>query len=199
MEKPSGLSLAHKLAKLHTTPAPIPSGYDKPVFGFPVPTCCGDTQQENDLTDSWAEFYAEHRLLAILKKSERTNGKDTALRAMVEKTAREIVPRLIDDKHLNGGKGVVPVVVHGDLWSGNRGHGRMGGEGAGVVDLVFERSWGYAHGEYELGIMRMFGGFGGAFLREYHQLCPKTEPVGEYEDRVQLYELYHHLNHHVSS
>ncbi len=33
----SGLSLAAKLAKLHTTPAPVPDGFDGPVFGFPVP------------------------------------------------------------------------------------------------------------------------------------------------------------------
>jgi len=32
---------------------------------------------------------------------------------------------------------------------------------------------------------------------EYHTLCPKTEPANEYEDRVALYELYHHLNHHA--
>ncbi|KAG8526316.1 uncharacterized protein KY384_000309 [Bacidia gigantensis] len=195
-EKGSGLSLAQKLAKLHNTPAQVPEGHDRPMFGFPVPTCCGDTVQENDWTESWADFYANHRLLAILKKSERTNGKDNPLRAMVEKTAREVVPRLIGDSHLNNGKGVTPVVVHGDLWSGNKGRGRIGGQGA-VEDVVFDPSACYAHGEYELGIMRMFGGFGGNFLKEYHQICPKTEPVGEYEDRVSLYELYHHLNHHA--
>ena len=153
--------------------------------------------------------------MAILKKSERTNGKDPTLRSLVEKTVTETVPRLIGDKHLNGGKGVTPVVVHGDLWSGNKGRGRIGGQGA-VEDVVFDPSACYAHSEYELGIMRMFGGFGGSFLKEYHQLCPKTEPVDEYEDRVNLYELYvefdqraiartklnesvryHHLNHHA--
>lgn len=184
------------------------------LFPFHV-ACCGDTEQPNDYTDSWADFYAQHRLLAILKKSERTNGKDPTLRSLVEKTATETVPRLIGDKHLNGGKGVTPVVVHGDLWSGNKGRGRIGGQGA-VEDVVFDPSACYAHSEYELGIMKMFGGFGGSFLKEYHQLCPKTEPVDEYEDRVALYELYvkfdqralarttlnervryHHLNHHA--
>lgn len=43
----SGMSLAEKLAKLHSTPVEIPEGYDRPQFGFPVPTCCGDTVQEN--------------------------------------------------------------------------------------------------------------------------------------------------------
>ena len=194
-EKASGMSLAEKMAKLHTTPAPIPEGFEKPVFGFPCVTCCGDTEQPNDFNESWADFYAKNRLLAILKKSERTNGKDGSLRALVEKTATEIVPRLIGDEHLNNGEGVTPVVVHGDLWSGNKGRGRIGGQGA-IEDVVFDPSACYAHSEYELGIMQMFGGFGG-FMREYHQHVPKTEPVGEYDDRVKLYELYHHLNHHA--
>ena len=181
----SGMSLAAKLAKLHTTPAPIPDGYSKPVFGFPVTTCCGDTEQPNDFTESWADFYANNRLLAILEKSERTNGKDASLRSLVEKTATETVPRLIGDNHLNNGKGVTPVTVHGDLWSGNHGRGRIGGRDP-VEEVVFDPSACYAHSEYELGIMQMFGGFGS--LKEYHELCPKTEPVSEYKDRVKLYE-----------
>lgn len=32
-------------------------------------------------------------------------------------------------------------------------------------------------------------------MKDYHQMCPKTEPVSEYDDRIKLYELYHHLNH----
>ncbi len=43
----------------------------------------------------------------------------------------------------------------------------------------------------------MFGGFGPTFMRDYHRMCPKTEPVNEYEDRVKLYEVYHHLNHYA--
>ena len=64
-------------------------------------------------------------------------------------------------------------------------------------DVVFDSSACYGHSEFELGIMKMFGGFGGSFLKEYHKLVPKTEPAEEYEDRVALYELYHHLNHHA--
>lgn len=184
----SGMSLAAKLAKLHTTPAPIPAGFSKPVFGFEVTTCCGDTEQPNDFTESWPDFYAKNRLLAILKKSERTNGQDASLRALVEKTVSETVPRLIGDDHLNNGRGVTPVVVHGDLWSGNKGRGIIGGKGA-VEDVVFDPSACYAHSEYELGIMQMFGGFGSSFMKEYHQICPKTEPVEEYTDRIKLYEL----------
>ncbi|KAL8683958.1 MAG: hypothetical protein Q9186_000169 [Xanthomendoza sp. 1 TL-2023] len=184
----SAMSLAAKLAKLHTTPAPIPVGYSKAMFGFPETTCCGDTAQPNDYKDSWATFYSENRLLAILTKCERNHGKDAEFRSLVEKTANAVVPRLIGDDHLNDGKGVTPVVIHGDLWSGNKGKGQIGGEGP-IEDVVFDPSAVYGHSEYELGIMNMFGGFGKSFFDEYHDLCPKTAPIEEYQDRVSLYEL----------
>ncbi|KAL5114941.1 hypothetical protein ACEQ8H_007188 [Pleosporales sp. CAS-2024a] len=190
-------SLAQKLAKLHTTPAPIPEGYERPVFGFHVTTCCGDTPQDNSYHESWAAFYAENRLRFILGRAEKSNGSDKDLHTLVEDTASRVVPRLLGDKHVNHGKGIMPVVVHGDLWSGNAGVGVIGCDNGEPQDVVYDASACYAHSEYELGIMNMFGGFGGSFLDEYHELCPKTEPAEEYHDRVKLYELYHHLNHYA--
>ncbi|EEQ87438.2 fructosamine-3-kinase [Blastomyces dermatitidis ER-3] len=192
-------SLAEKLAQLHTTPAPVPDGYSAPQFGFPVPTCCGDTAQDNSYRSSWASFYAENRLRFILQRAEAGNDlggqRDGELRRLVERTIAQVVPRLLGDEHLNKGRGVTPVVVHGDLWSGNAGRGSLAGRK--VEEVIFDPSAFYGHSEYELGIMRMFGGFGGRFLEEYHELCPKTEPVEEYKDRVALYELYHQLNHYA--
>ncbi|OAQ80364.1 fructosamine kinase [Purpureocillium lilacinum] len=188
----SGLSLPAKLAKLHTTPAPVPEGFDKPMFGFPVPTCCGETAQDNSWRDSWADFYADNRLRAILRAGMRNQGPDSALADAVEAVASRVVPRLLGGERLRPAP--VPVVVHGDLWSGNHGRGRIAGAG-GVEEVVFDPSAVYGHAEYELGIMRMFGGFGAAFWNEYNELVPKAEPREEWEDRVALYELYHHLNH----
>ncbi|KAA8615004.1 phosphatidylinositol-4-phosphate 5-kinase fab1 PtdIns 4 P-5-kinase [Pyrenophora tritici-repentis] len=190
-------SLAAKLAKLHTTPAPNPEGYDKPMFGFPATTCCGDTPQDNSYKESWADFYAENRLRFIVRYAEQRGRRDGEVRKLVERTASEVVPRLIGDAHLNNGKGVTPVVVHGDLWSGNASVGVIGSDKGEPEDVVYDSSACYAHSEFELGIMKMFGGFGGSFLKEYHEICPKTEPVEEYADRVKLYELYHHLNHYA--
>ncbi|KAK3321231.1 fructosamine-3-kinase [Cercophora scortea] len=187
----TGLSLAAKLAKLHTTPAPPPPGFPRPMFGFPVPTCCGATQQDNTFTESWPAFFANNRLQHVLRQGIRENGPDRDLEAAVETVASKVVPRLLGEQTLRGG--VVPVVVHGDLWSGNHGRGRI--DGGAVEEVVYDPAAVYGHSEYELGIMRMFGGFGEAFWSEYGRLVEKAEPRDEWEDRVKLYELYHHLNH----
>lgn len=179
--------LARKLARLHTVPAPIPAGFTQPQFGFPVTTFCGDTPQDNAYKESWADFFAHNRLHPVLKRCEANHGEDAGFRELVETVVSRVVPRLLGDQHLNNGDGVVPVVVHGDLWCGNAARGKLA-DGP-IADIIFDPSACYAHSEYELGMMRMFGGFGKTFLEEYHRLCPKTEPVNEYDDRITLYEL----------
>lgn len=183
--KGTGKSLAQKLAKLHTTPAPIPEGYDKPQFGFSVPTCCGSTVQPNDYNPSWASFYANNRLRSILHACQESNGHDSSFERLVETVASRVVPSLLGDDHL---KGITPVVIHGDLWSGNYSKGIIAGAG-GVEEVVYDPSCVYGHNEYELGIMKMFGGFGQGFWDEYAKLVPPSEPKEEFEDRVALYEL----------
>lgn len=181
----SGDSIAQKLAKLHTTPAPVPEGYSKPMFGFPVSTCCGATPQDNSWKESWAEFYAENRLRGILKEAQRNQGSDPELAKAVETVAGQVVPRLLGNDRV---KGVAPVVIHGDLWSGNHSRGQIAGKG-GCEEVVYDPSAVYGHSEYELGIMRMFGGFSRHFWDEYLKLVPKAEPKEEWDDRVLLYEL----------
>jgi protein-ribulosamine 3-kinase len=210
----SSSSLATRLGKLHNTPAPPDLETGQRRFGFPVPTFCGDTRQPNRFHASWADFYANERLTMILHECERRNGKEPSLRQLVERTVRLVVPTLLANGHLGYGKNghgsdIIPVVVHGDLWSGNAGRGRIVGHGGRssnnkqkqadqengdgdeyeIADVVYDPSACYAHSEYELGIMRMFGGFGTAFFDAYHQIVPKTEPVDEYNDRGKLYEL----------
>ncbi|KAH6656186.1 fructosamine-3-kinase [Plectosphaerella plurivora] len=187
----SSVSLARKLAKLHTTPAPVSDGFDSPMFGFPVTTCCGATPQDNTWNASWADFYAEKRLRSICRAGIKSNGADRELEAAVDKVASSVVPRLIGPQTMQS---IQPVLIHGDLWSGNHGRGQVAGQG-GSEEIVFDPSAVYGHSEYELGIMHMFGGFGAAFMKEYDRLVPPCEPVAERGDRIALYELYHHLNH----
>lgn len=39
----------------------------------------------------------------------------------------------------------------------------------------------------------MFGGFNSAYFSAYHKMIPKSPPVDEYDDRVELYTLYIYL------
>lgn len=121
----------------------------------------------------------------VLKKAALNNGSDAELTKAVETVANKVVPRLIGDDVV---KGIVPVVIHGDLWSGNHSRGQIAGCG-GCEEVVYDPAVVYGHSEYELGIMRMFGGFSPHFWEEYNKLMPKAEPVAEWDDRVRLYEL----------
>lgn len=89
---------------------------------------------------------------------------------------------------LGGKKGIQPVLVHGDLWEGNKAKEKFD-DSEGIESVTFDPACCYAHSKFELGIMRMFAGFSAAFFNEYHHLVPKAEPKSEYDDRMELYEL----------
>ncbi len=184
----SGLSLTQKLAQLHNSPPPVLKGFNKPMFGFHLMTCVVGTPQNNSWNHSWPKFFAENRLKAVWKIVEKNHGTDSELQNLLDRVVKEVVPGLLRNGHLGGSVGVLPALVHGDLGSGNKAKGRIGGKG-GVEDVIFGPSSCYAHSEYDLGIMRMFGGFSAGFFREYHRLIPKTHPKAEYDDRLSLYEL----------
>ncbi|CCG81649.1 Phosphotransferase enzyme family protein [Taphrina deformans PYCC 5710] len=161
-ERPDGTTLAHKLATLHATSSHAGSG-----FGFPVATCCADTVQRNAWRQSWTEFFIEQRLRPISTLGD--NAHDGDLASLVDRAAQRAVPRLLDVLRIR------PALIHGDLWSGNQRAG-----------YVFDSCALFAHSEFELGIMSMFGGLART-VHEYHQFKPKDEPTAEYDDRVALY------------
>lgn len=61
-----------------------------------------------------------------------------------------------------------------------------------MFSVVFDPASFYAHSEYEFGIMKMFGGFSSAVYSAYNEIIGETKGIRK---RVQLYELFHHLNH----
>lgn len=77
-------------------------------------------------------------------------------------------------------------VLHGDLWSGNFMVTSM--RGAALVDPAAY----YGHRETDLAMTELFGGFQPGFYDAYREAWP-LEPG--YEDRKELYNLYHLINH----
>jgi len=150
-------------------------------FGFAGPTYCGATRLQNGWFHSWEACFGAlvGDLLAQLAKK----GRYASLCAKGERIQQEVIPRLL------GPLVIQPVLLHGDLWSGNIGQSEDGDP------VVFDPASYYGHNEADLAIARIFGGFPESFFKTYHEHLPKTEPVEQYDLRSDLYQLFHYLNH----
>ncbi|KDQ63293.1 hypothetical protein JAAARDRAFT_29311 [Jaapia argillacea MUCL 33604] len=151
-------------------------------FGFGVPTYCGATRQENGWFPSWEECFDS--LIGGLFEGLRRKGRYAELCAKGEKVRERVIPYLLRPLVIQ------PVLLHGDLWSGNAGVDRGTGE-----PVIFDPSSYYGHNEADLAIARIFGVFPRSFFTTYHLYMPKSDPVEQYDLRGDLYELYHYLNH----
>jgi len=78
-----------------------------------------------------------------------------------------------------------PVLVHGDLWSGNL---HMAATGAALIDPAAR----WAERGVDLAMMRLFGGFPPAFWDAYQALRPVPREI---EEAVPLYQLLYLLVH----
>ena len=79
-----------------------------------------------------------------------------------------------------------PALVHGDLWSGNAALLQAGG--GSIFDPAVYRG----DREVDLAMAQLFGGFPRSFFAGYEQEWPLEAGHGR---RVELYNLYHLLNH----
>ncbi len=76
--------------------------------------------------------------------------------------------------------------MHGDLWSGNF----MVDENGNPV--LIDPAVYYGHREADLAMTKMFGGFDSTFYSAYNEEFPLSY---DWEYRMDLYKLYHVLNH----
>lgn len=167
-------NLGKKFATMHTH-GRSPNG----KFGFHVPTHCGATQMDNTWTDTWQSFYADRRIGDMIRRIG-----DSQLSAVEQDLRKYVYPLLLDTLG-----DVKPVILHGDAWSGNVA---WTPKGSGIL---FDPSSWYGHNEADLGITHCFGGFTKAFYDGYHSVLPKAEPAEYYDERIELYKLFHWLNH----
>ncbi|KAI8824430.1 ketosamine-3-kinase [Fimicolochytrium jonesii] len=166
--------LASKLAEMHKCPSP------NGKFGFDVVTMCGSTPQDNTWESDWPTFLLKRRFEPLLQMVLEKHPGDKELRSLG--------PRVMDGvATLFKGLDVRPSLVHGDLWSGN-----WGVDSARQEPLIFDPAASYSHAEFDLAIMKVFGGFSADFFNAYHEVHPKHSG---FEVRLQLYQAYHYLNH----
>ncbi|XP_055448515.1 ketosamine-3-kinase [Psammomys obesus] len=146
-------------------------------FGFEVVTCCGYLPQVNDWQKDWVTFYARQRIQPQIDMVEEKCGDREALELWSALQLK--IPDLFRDLE------IVPSLLHGDLWGGNVAEDSSG-------PIIFDPASFYGHSEYELAIAGMFGGFSSSFYSAYHSKIPKAPG---FEKRLQLYQLFHYLNH----
>lgn len=131
----------------------------------------GSRALPNEPCDTWAEFFATNRLIPLARIASAADAlPETAIRGL-DRLA--VVLDTFDT-------GEAPARIHGDLWAGNR-----------LVDTAGE-NWlidPAAHGghrEFDLAMMRLFGGFSSACFGAYGEAYPLADG---WEERVELHQI----------
>jgi fructosamine-3-kinase len=156
--------LGRALAALH--------GAGAPSFGREDRRSTGSRGLPNEPCATWAAFYADCRLRPLAKLARDADAlPGDAIRALEAVAAR--LPEY-------GGDDEAPARLHGDLWAGNR---LVGAEGESwLIDPAAHGG----HREFDLAMMRLFGGFGSACFAAYAEVSP---PAEGWRERVPLHQL----------
>jgi fructosamine-3-kinase len=152
------------LARLHLTGAPS--------FGREDRRTTGSRALPNDPCETWVEFYAERRLLPLARLA--TDGG-----ALPVATIRQL-ERLAGDLAGVGGPAEPAARLHGDLWAGNRIVDRDG------CSWLIDPAAHGGHREFDLAMMRLFGGFSAACFDAYAETSPLADG---WEGRVALHQI----------
>ncbi len=161
--------LGEQLAALHRTV--------RDRFGWHRDNTIGLTPQHNPRSDDWIEFYREHRL-----RYQLSLARDNGFGGELQTAGARLLERLPD---IFGDYEPAASLLHGDLWGGN--WATCGGE-----PVIFDPAVYFGDRETDLAMTRLFGGFGRGFYQAYEASWPLAPG---HEQRNQLYQLYHVLNH----
>jgi fructosamine-3-kinase len=146
-------------------------------FGFTSDNYLGSTPQPNSWEADGFTFFAEQRLLY----QGRLAVQNQFFRAPQMRQLERLCSRLRD---------LIPAqpasLLHGDLWSGNALSDATGNPA--VIDPAVYYGW----AEAELGMTALFGGFPTQFYQAYQE-TRLLQPG--WENRLEIYNLYHLLNH----
>lgn len=163
------MNFGHQLAKMHKRP--------KHAFGFAEDNYLGTYLQHNTYTSTWKEFYAQYRILPIIKllRDQRKIHNETVASAEnFCKSLDNIFP--VEP----------PALLHGDLWSGNYLIAANGS--AALIDPAVY----CGHREMDIGMSKLFGGFSELFYNSYNEIYPLEQGWQERLSYSQLYPLLFH-------
>ncbi len=166
--------LGRALAGTHRAGAPAFGGPP----GVPSETGFGSLRLSNEPAASWAEFYAERRLLPLAGMAAEGGDLSARGRGLVERACSRMAEL--------AGPAEAPARLHGDLWSGNVMAGADG-----RAWLIDPSCYG-GHREMDLAMLRLFGAPSQRIFEAYEEAWPLPEGWGERIELCQLAPLLVH-------
>ena len=145
-------------------------------YGFKNDNYIGAGKQKNTPKNSWIEFFSECRLRP---QFELASG---YFDSFILKRANNLLDNL--DRFLYEPE--KPALLHGDLWSGNFMSDESG------QPMLIDPAVYVGCNEADIAMTELFGGFHHRFYDAYFEAIGA---VPGYEDRRDLYNLYHLTNH----
>ena len=162
--------LGEGLAQLHS--------FSNHKIGFEESNYIGKLLQNNDYHSTWIEFFKEKRLGVQLGLAIYEYRVD---QAFVDQFKRflDIIHHIIPESK--------PVLLHGDLWSGNTLSTING-------PAIFDPAVYYGAAEMDLAMTKLFGGFSDVFYDAYRANSQLNPQFDELADIYNLYPLMVHVN-----
>ncbi|MEE9319924.1 MAG: fructosamine kinase family protein [Granulosicoccus sp.] len=141
-------------------------------FGRADGRTTGSLALPNGACSCWVDFYAQNRLLPLARL-----GLDRKILSMADVRRIEDVAKALGE---HGARDEKPARLHGDLWAGNRVIDQTGN--SWLVDPAAHGG----HREFDLAMMRLFGGYDEACFSAYAEVSPLSDG---WQDRVPLHQL----------
>lgn len=172
-------NFGHALAEMHkadTTALLDSNESDIKKYGFYRNNYIGAGHQKNTPKETWIGFFRDCRIMPQLKRAEKKLPSSDIKK--IEHIMDDLDRYLIEPEK--------PSLLHGDLWSGNFVAGPDGN--AWLIDPAVY----VGCSEADIAMTELFGGFSGTFYGTYRE---SGLIMPGYEERRDLYNLYHMLNH----
>jgi len=150
------------------------------VHGLDHDNYIGSTAQKNTPEKDGLIFFRDHRI-RFQQELARKAGK---LPAQLDKRLDTFCDKLESLLDTNGEK---PALLHGDLWSGNYFLAKSDRR-----PCIFDPAVYFGLRESDLAMTELFGSLSSSFYKAYQEAFPLNPG---YEERRDIYNLYHMLNH----
>ena len=158
-----------QLARLHQ--------HSQEQFGLDHDNYIGALPQRNPLTDSWTDFFIQHRLQPMVKMALDRGHLARGDQQNFERLYQRLPDMFPEEK---------PALLHGDLWGGNILNGLDG------HPVIIDPAVYYGHREMELSFMTLFDRQPPIFYEAYQSIAALAN---DWEDRIDLCNLYPLLVH----